>query len=464
MRRPLFDKFARRAGLGLIALATAALFVATTFASPAAAHLRGQSYVYLDVGESALSGRVELPLVDIEAVFGIEFNDNGPDVEVLLQQNAEILIQFAAATLSIGTETEQWQVTFSGVELLSQDFLKAGLGFAVLPFVVEVPGGTVPRQLTVGFDAFLDEIEGRDAVLLIANDWKGGVIENEAVPLFAFDPGNRIETIDLGNTGQWQNFTASIKLGLDHIRTGSDHIFFILVLLLPAVLIFANGWNPADSFGSALWRVTKIATMFTVAHSITLSLAGLGLLPLPPARILETIIALSIAVAALHNLRPIAANREWGLAFGFGLFHGMGFASLVGSLDTSRGTQLISLAGRNLGIELAQLLVIGLVFPGLFIMRRTIAYRPFFVAGSLGLALVASVWAFERALESDTGMSKRIDSVILFPRSLGLVALFSVFALGAWWIHGFKGLDDSSDVDSGADEQDDELDLAVPVG
>jgi len=404
-----------RWGRVLVAFTIVALLVGTIFASPASAHLRGQSYVYLDVGESALGGRVELPLVDVETVFGIDFNDDPDDVTALLEANLLTLQQYASEHVSIGTETENWELTFSGFELLNSEFLKSGLGFVVLPFLADVPGDEVPRDLTIGFDAFLDELEGRDAVLLIANDWKGGVIENEAVPLFAFDPGNRVETIDLGSTGQWQNFTASIKLGLDHIRTGSDHIFFILVLLLPAVLVFARGWKPADSFGEALWRVTKIATMFTIAHSITLSLAGLGLLPLPPARILETIIAFSIAVAALHNLRPIAANREWGLAFGFGLFHGMGFASLVGTLDTSRGTQLISLAGRNIGIELAQLLVIGLVFPGLFLMRRTMAYRPFFVTGSVVLAAVASVWALERALESDTGMSKRIDQVILFP-------------------------------------------------
>jgi len=157
-----------------------------------------------------------------------------------------------------------------------------------------------------------------------------------------------------------------------------------------------------------------------------------------------------MAVAAFHNLRPIAANREWGLAFGFGLFHGMGFASVVGTLDTSRGTRLVSLAGRNIGIELGQLLVIGLIFPGLFIMRKTMAYRPFFVAGSLGLALVATVWVVERALESDTGMSQLIDKTILFPRSLGLVALF---AFAAWWIHGFMSLsgpgDAMADVDAG---------------
>ncbi|MEZ5256690.1 MAG: HupE/UreJ family protein [Ilumatobacteraceae bacterium] len=74
------------------------------------------------------------------------------------------------------------------------------------------------------------------------------------------------------------------------------------------------------------WRVAKVVTMFTVAHTITFSLAALDILPLPPDRVTESIIAASIGLAALHNLKPVAVNREWMIAFVFGLFHGMGFA------------------------------------------------------------------------------------------------------------------------------------------
>ena len=112
----------------------------------------------------------------------------------------------------------------------------------------------------------------------------------------------------------------------------------------------------------------------------------------------------------------------------------MGFASLVGALDVSRTTQLISLLGRNVGIELGQALVILLVFPGLYVMRRTRVYMPFFIASSLALTFVAAVWSIERALAKDSGMSARIDSVITFPRSLWLVAAFTVLASGARWL------------------------------
>jgi len=143
-----------------------------------------------------------------------------------------------------------------------------------------------------------------------------------------------------------------MRLGVDHIRTGPDHILFVLVLLLPALLVFNMIWRPAKNFGASLWRITRIVSMFTVAHTITFSLAGFDILPLPPSKFVEAIIAISITAAAIHNLRPIAQNKEWLIAFAFGLFHGLGFAGLVDGLEVSQSTKLLSLLGRNLGIEI----------------------------------------------------------------------------------------------------------------
>ena len=296
------------------------------------------------------------------------------------------------------------------------------------PFTVDVPGDEVPRRLDVAFDPFFAEIDDRDAIVLVANDWQRGVFNEEANELLVLDPGDPAGTIDLGNPSQWLNFWGSIELGVDHIRTGPDHILFVLVLLLPSVLVFRSMWRPAPSFGAALWRILKIVSMFTVAHSITFTLAGLELVPLPPSQLVETIIAVSIAAAALHNLRPVLLNREWLLAFVFGLFHGLGFASLVESLDTGRTTQLISLLGRNLGIEIGQAVAILLAFPALFLLRRTRWYRPLFVGGSVALAVIASVWAVERIFDFDLGTT---DATLLFlkwPRVLVPVAVGTVAA------------------------------------
>ncbi len=220
-----------------------------------------------------------------------------------------------------------------------------------------------------------------------------------------------------------------MELGVNHIRTGPDHILFVLVLLLPSVLVFRGLERmPAESFGSALWRVLKIVTMFTIAHTITFSLAGLDLLPLPPSKFVEAVIAVSIAVAALHNLRPVFHDREWTIAFAFGLFHGMGFASLVGNLDTDRSTQILSLLGRNIGIELGQAFVVVATFPALFLLRRTKAYTGIVTVLSLLFAVVAIGWMIERLFEVELGVSDLVDPVVELPNALVYLAIITALA------------------------------------
>ena len=131
--------------------------------------------------------------------------------------------------------------------------------------------------------------------------------------------------VDLDNPSIWRAFTGTVALGMEHIFIGTDHILFVLVLLLPAVMVFslADGWGPVPSFKDGLFRVLKIATSFTIAHSITLALGGLGIVELN-SKLVETIIAVSIIATAFHNLKPIFANREALIAFAFGIFHGFG--------------------------------------------------------------------------------------------------------------------------------------------
>lgn len=419
------------------------LLVALTswWAVPAGAHTGDQAYVYLDITEDALGGRVELPYGDVRSVFGLSLDGSDADIEAELAANASELQDYAEDHLSVGSGGEAWLLDFEAPEILEAE--EEWAEYVVIPFVADLGGVPPPRSLEVGFDPFFDEIDGRDALLLIGNDWGGGVIDNGDEVLVSFDADTRSRVIDLGDTSRWSNFGASIEIGVDHIRTGPDHIAFVLVLLLPSVMVFVaagptiagrGSWAPGRSFGQGLWRVLKIATMFTLAHSITFTLAGLGWLPLPPSKLVESIIALSIAAAALHNLRPVAPNREWLLAFGFGLFHGLGFASLVSSLDVSRETQLLSLLGRNVGIELGQAVVILMTFPALFLLSRTRFYRPVYVAGSLTLAAVALIWTIERVAEVDLGISRIVDEVVAFPRSLAVMVVVTIGAgLAAWW-------------------------------
>ena len=140
-------------------------------------------------------------------------------------------------------------------------------------------------------------------------------------------------------------------------------------------------------------------TAFTAAHSVTLSLATLGFVELP-SRWVESAIAASVVLAALNNLWPIADSRLWVAAFGFGLVHGLGFASVLRDLGLSGGSLWPSLLGFNLGVEAGQLAIVAAFLPLAFVLRGSLFYRRYAVgAGSIAIALVATVWLVERSLD-----------------------------------------------------------------
>jgi hypothetical protein len=445
----------------LLVLSFAASLIAAS-GGTASAHRNDESYLYLDVGDTTLIGRAELTYPDLREVLGLELSGSAEEQLAELEQRLPELHEYTIARTSVGDSSGSWPLQFEGVELLFEvDVDSNGTGYAILPFEVELPAADVPQVIEVTFSPFLDEVQDRNNIALVSNDWKRGVIDEETNELAILTADSPSATIDLGDASQWKNFRASIDLGVDHIRTGPDHIFFVFVLLLPSVLILlAGSWKPAASFRQSLLRVIAVATMFTIAHSLTFTLAGLDILPLPPSKLVEALIALSIAAAAIHNVKPIFGHREWSLAFVFGLFHGMGFAGLVQDLDIDRTTQLYSLLGRNVGIEIGQLVIILITFPALFLLRRTRAYMPFMYTASISLAVMSSLWVVERVFEVEFGFNGAIDKALQWPRSLFVVIALTVIVVIYRQIEEQRGrllplvLPESDDASEASDEED----------
>ena len=197
-----------------------------------------------------------------------------------------------------------------------------------------------------------------------------------------------------------QQFQRYVVEGVWHIWIGFDHILFLLSLLLPAVLIHTDkGWRGAVRFGQAWREVLWVVTSFTLAHSITLSMAALGLISLP-SRLVESAIALSVVLAAANNVWPMVAHRRWVVAFCFGLIHGFGFASVLADLGLPSDALVLSLLGFNVGVEVGQLAIVAAFLPVAYVLRHTAFYRKgVFVGGSLLTMLVAGVWLTERAFD-----------------------------------------------------------------
>lgn len=188
--------------------------------------------------------------------------------------------------------------------------------------------------------------------------------------------------------------------GVHHILIGYDHILFLISLLLPAVLIrIGKGWTPVARWQEAVWPMVAIVTMFTLGHSITLALAGLGIVSLTP-RVIEPAIALTIIVAAVDNIVPMLRGHRRLFTFLFGLIHGFGFASVLAELDLPMGSFVSALLQFNLGVEGGQLVIVSIVLAVLLAVRRWSRYPAVVLRGGSAFAIViAALWFTERVLD-----------------------------------------------------------------
>ena len=185
------------------------------------------------------------------------------------------------------------------------------------------------------------------------------VAYNEQIQTGIFSPEQQTVHLNLNKGSPWHEFIQFGREGIWHIWIGYDHILFLISLLLPSVLLWKAGrWHPQQSFRLALWEVLKIVTAFTLAHSITLSLAVLGFVSLP-SRWVESVIAASVLIVALHNLYPVIQTRLlWIMTFIFGLVHGLGFASVLIDLGLPGKSLALALAGFNVGVEIGQVVIV----------------------------------------------------------------------------------------------------------
>jgi hypothetical protein len=204
---------------------------------------------------------------------------------------------------------------------------------------------------------------------------------------------------ELDHPSPWSAFIEYLRAGIWHIWSGIDHLLFLMSLLLPAVLVRRQSrWEAVPMAAPAFANIVRVVTAFTLAHSMTLSLAAFDVIRLP-GRLTESVIAASIIVAALNNVFPRVTEGRWRIAFAFGLLHGFGFASVLAEMGLPKGARLVSLVAFNLGVETGQLAVVLAVMPLAYVLRSTVFYRRGVMPwGSSAIAALALVWFMQRAL------------------------------------------------------------------
>ncbi len=381
----------RQAGL-LFRLGVALLALAL----PCLAHRTGEGYIYLIAADDSLGGRVEATIEDLSQVIPMDDDGDGKVSDAELEAHYDEVESYIAARIAVGSDGVDYPLDY-----LSHELLDVGWGrFCQISFAargVMAPPEVVEAEYRLLYEA----IPEHRGLLLVARNDRTGQSGNESVWSAVFTPEEPRQEVDLNEPVIAHGFLSYLEHGVRHILIGTDHVLFIIALLMVSVLRRdESGWAPVERFGPALFNVVKIVTLFTIAHSVTLSAAALGWISLSP-RGVESIIALSVFAAAVNNIKPFFGDWTWGVIFGFGLFHGMGFASVLTHLTIELRLLVTSLLGFNLGVEIGQLGIIVLAFPVLYLMRETQLYRRFLLpVGSAAIALIAAVWFLERAFEA----------------------------------------------------------------
>jgi hypothetical protein len=194
----------------------------------------------------------------------------------------------------------------------------------------------------------------------------------------------------------WDALARFVAQGVWHIWIGFDHLAFLMLLLLP----LSRGALDRDraSIAQHVKRILKVVTAFTVAHSITLACAALGYVNLP-SRWTEAAIAASIVIAAIANLMNRTDRFGIAMAFGFGLIHGLGFASALADITTNTTSRVLPLIGFNLGVEIGQLAVVAAVFPFLFLWNSSPQFKQrTVITGSAAMGALGVAWLVQRTL------------------------------------------------------------------
>lgn len=373
----------------------------------AIAHAKGQSYLYFQIGEETLSAHTSIPIKDLGDLLEIDLPDKKWLNEKDIEPNFEQIQAYVETHIGAECAPQNCELTYK-----NYDFERTSSGQFLQMYYDIVGFETMPEALQVKNDVILADNSDFTNFVLVDQDWKTGTFNEEANIVLTYDTAGKVKTLDLTAGGLLQGFSAIVKLGFIHIIEGPDHVLFLIALLLPSVVRRVpgdkamatqkqpgSGWVPVSQFSTSFSYIVKLATAFTVAHSITLGLATLQIVDLP-SRLVESIIAASIGLAAVDIFYPIFKKRIWLVIFVFGLFHGFGFASVLADLGVTSQHALLSLFAFNVGVEVGQLAIIAVIFPVLYFIRKQLFYTPLVLkTGGVLLGAMSLYWLIERVFD-----------------------------------------------------------------
>ena len=396
------------------------------------AHPSPNTLIFLDVKTNGVSAELRLPVIELS----VALNPNAPKkAEELLGSFADSLKNYLLSHIyPLSMEGQKWSVEVIEMQLenVANPQERNGLQDIIVKLWLTPPTGASSRQFILNYDVVMHQVATHTALVSIRQDWETGIIAEhpDAVGIIAVEPRNNQIfplTISLENRGLWGGFKSMVGLGMSHIQQGTDHLLFLLTLLLPSPLLVSNKkWGKFGGLRYSLSKLLKIITAFTVGHSVTLILGTMGWIPFS-SRFIEIAIAFSIFVSAIHALKPLFYNREIYVAAGFGLIHGLAFSGTLSALNLDSTQMGLSILGFNIGIEIMQLGIMILILPWLIMLSQSKIYLIIRTIGALFAGIAALAWMHERIINAPNWVTLSIEEAL--PNAPWLIGFIAIFAI-----------------------------------
>lgn len=379
------------------------------------AHPMPNSMVLLKIHEKHISGEIQLPLGELQSAIGMNVNDNS--VRLVERLDDSLMLYLLKHIRPRTFDGKPWKVTVGEMKVYeTKSELSGEYKELVVQFSMTPPQSYDLRNFYFDYDVILHQVASHKTLVSVKQDWQQGIIHEDStiqqMGIIEWDVvNNKLNPfqISLQQGSTWKGFKNMVLLGISHIKEGTDHILFVLTLLLPAMFLAENKqWKQFIGNKLSLKNLLKIITAFTVGHSLTLLLGSIHWLNFP-SKPIEILIAISIFISAFHAFRPIYPKKEILIAGSFGLIHGLAFAETLSDLELSTKQMILSIFGFNVGIELMQIFIILLIFPILLLLSKTRYYSLIRQTGAIAMMLLAFAWMVERIQEKPNFITAFLD-------------------------------------------------------
>jgi hypothetical protein len=358
------------------------LLIIIMFSHDSLAHQMSTSYLSINLDEQGkIKGTWQVRLFDINQIVPIDDNLDGQLTWAELLAHQVTVIDYLGSSLSLQAD-QDCPLRFNPKQQIDTHYNE---GYLVSSFTANCTSSSL---LSINYQAFFEIDTDHKTIVTI------DAPEHQYTRVISH--GNPSLVINLAESQPIDTISEYTYQGMLHIWKGTDHILFLLALLLSCVLIREQKkWVAVAKPKQILTHTAWIITAFTLAHSLTLTATALDLLNLS-SHWVEFGIALSVLLAALNNVWPMVLRLGW-ITFGFGLLHGMGFAGVLGELGLPDNQKLLAILAFNVGVEIGQLLILALVLPILILCRHSVWYRHWGMQlASIAIAGVAIQWSLAR--------------------------------------------------------------------